>query len=192
MTHVARKEARAPLEVGEPVAGAVEDPRLRDRVPVVIDVAEGSKVGSAQKLGSSLEVDAVRRERDPGRLTPSVGQEPVEVHPDTACGEVDVHVGGGDVRTVAAGREEGLGEAEASRLVHGPGAAQLLGSRESDVSAAVVGEVEVVAPKRLLEPGRCRDQRGPVDVRAQRGAALPTDDGVAGKPAHADAHDRHP
>ena len=108
------------------------------------------------------------------------------VHPDLAARMVDVDVGRRDVRveivlldcarrlparSLADVRGVGAHRREVRRLqcersgrVHAPRTGERVGAGEPDVRTLVVGEVQVVAAERLLDPVGNPDERGAVDV----------------------------
>ncbi len=73
---------------------------------------------------------------------------------------------GGRPRRRPIGHEAGAGDVEHAGRVHSPRPAQRVGVGEPDVTPAVIGEVEVVAPERALDVPGDADQRGPIDVPA--------------------------
>ena len=137
---------------------------------------EQAHVGTAQDLLASLEVQAVRRERDPAELGcaasgraaagPAGVLATVVVQPNLPLLVIDVDVRRGDVAA-----EVGRRERQDTRLVGLPGAAQVVGVSEADVAAIVVGEVEVVLAKVQARPapasGRCFVIKGDGEAEQQ-------------------------
>jgi hypothetical protein len=145
-------------------------------------VAENAEIGGAEQVGAGLEGEAVAGQRHPRHLL-TVRQQSVEIHANLPALLVHMHVRRGDVgiepvgaafrpvrgrarRSWPLGAEQGLGHVEATGFVHAPGALHGLGMGEANVGALVVGEIEVVAAKRALDPRRHSDHRGAVDVVA--------------------------
>ena len=188
--HVGVEQRRPLLEAGEAVQGPVDDAGHRQRVPEAV-VPEGAEVRPPEDLRPSLEAQAVARHGGPGHLPAGVAA--VDVHHDLPPFLDDVHVRRGDVHVGAGGRarragrrEVRVGQVEDAGLVGRPGSLQGVGVGEPDVGAAVIGEVEVVAPQGVLRPVRHADERRPRDVAAHRGVHVGPDDGAVQEPLDAD------
>ena len=91
MTHAGVEEARPFFEATERIPRSVELPWHRHDVGVPV-VLHRPHIGSAERLGSCLEANAVAR-RGHTRDLPAHAIEPVKIHDDTAILVVDVYVG---------------------------------------------------------------------------------------------------
>src|SRR5262249_43189250 len=62
-----------------------------------------------------------------------------------------------------------------------PGALQLVAIGKSDISAVVVGKVQVITPKGLLHPARDADERRAVDIVTHAVVHMRADNGIGRK-----------
>ena len=100
----------------------------------------------------------------------------VVVHDDATALGVNMDIWRGDVSP-----ERRVLEREDPRNVDPPRPSEAIGVREADEFALVMGEVEVVAAERMLDPFRDADERRAVEVVADAGIMEGTEDGIGGE-----------
>ena len=197
------KGCRARLEGREAVARAQELIGMGQGIGPAA-MAEDAEIGRAEQGGADLEGETVPAQRHARPLF-AVRQQAVEIHADPLVVRVDMDVRRGDMgiepvdpalrpvrggprRWRTLGAEEGVGHVERARAVDAPGAFERMGVGQSDVRALVVGEVEVVAAQRPVDPGRGPYHGGAVDVVAHAGIHVRADDGLRQEAARGDRH----